>query len=45
MADLKEINKELESIEDLLRYEDVDSASLNLHLLIVELLDEMKQNA
>ena len=45
MADLKEIIKELESIEDLLRYEDIHSASLNLHLLIVELLDEMKQNA
>ena len=45
MEDLKEILKELESIEVSLKDNDVDTASLDLHLLIVELLDEMKQNA
>ena len=45
MADLKEIIKELESIESSLNNSDTDTASLVLHLLIVELLDEMKQNA
>ena len=45
MADLKEIIKELESIESSLNNSDTDTASLDLHLLIIELLDEMKQNA
>ena len=44
MEDLKQILKELESIEDLLRYNDTASASLNLHLLIVEILDKVNNN-
>ena len=44
MEDLKEILKELESIESSLRDNDTDTASLDLHLLIVELLDEAKIN-
>ena len=45
MADLKEIIKELESIEDSLRDNDTDTASLDLHLLLVELLNEVKTNS
>tara|TARA_B100000287_G_scaffold291217_1_gene274601 strand:+ start:22 stop:159 length:138 start_codon:yes stop_codon:yes gene_type:complete len=45
MADLKQIIEELESIEVSLRDNDTETASIDLHLLIVELLDEMKQNA
>ena len=45
MADLQEIIKELESIESSLNNSDTDTASLDLHLLIVELLDEAKINA
>ncbi len=45
MADLKEIIKELESIESSLNNSDTETASLDLHLLIVELLDEIKYNA
>lgn len=45
MADLKEIIKELESIEDSLRDNDTESASLDLHLLLVELLNEVKTNS
>ena len=45
MADLKEIIKELESIEDSLRDNDTETASLDLHLLLVELLNEVKTNS
>ena len=45
MTDLKEIIKELESIEDSLRDNDTESASLDLHLLLVELLNEVKTNS
>ena len=45
MADLKEIIKELESIESSLNNSDTDTASLDLHLLIVELLNETKKNS
>jgi hypothetical protein len=41
MADLKEIVQALESIEDYLRDNDTESASLDLHLLLVELLKEV----
>ncbi len=45
MADLKQIIEELESIEASLRENDTETASLDLHLLIVELLDQIKYNA
>jgi hypothetical protein len=45
MTDLKEIIKELESIEDSLRDNDTETASLDLHLLLVELLNEVKTNS
>mgnify|MGYP001307657948 CR=1 FL=1 len=35
---IKEIIEELESIEDSLRYNDIEEASLDLHLLLKELL-------
>ena len=41
MADLKEIVQALESIEVSLRDEDVSTASIDLHLLLVELLKEV----
>ena len=47
---VEEIIKELESIEDSLRYNDKEEASLDLHLLIKELLksvtiEEVKDEA
>jgi len=45
MEDLKEILKELESIESSLRDNDTDTASLDLHFLIVELLDKINNDA
>ena len=45
MEDLKEILKELESIEDSLRDNDTDTASIDLHFLIVELLDKINNDA
>ena len=45
MEDLKEILKELESIEDSLRGGDSDTASIDLHFLIVELLDKINNDA
>ena len=45
MADLKEIIKELESIESSLNNSDTDTASIDLHLLIVEVLDKINNNA
>jgi hypothetical protein len=51
MADLKEviqfeeIIQALESIEDSLRDNDTESASLDLHLLLVELLNEARTNS
>ena len=45
MEDLKEILRELESIEMSLRDNDTETASLDLHLLIVEVLDKIKYNA
>jgi len=41
MVDLKEIVQALESIEVSLRDEDVSTASIDLHLLLVELLKEV----
>jgi len=41
MADLKEIVQALESIEMRLRDEDVSTALIDLHLLLVELLKEV----
>ena len=41
MADLKEIVQALESIEVSLRDEDVSTASIDLHLLLVQLLKEV----
>lgn len=45
MEDLKEILKELESIEVSLKENDVETASIDLHYLIVEVLDKIKYNA
>ena len=45
MEDLKKILKELESIEDSLRGGDSDTASIDLHFLIVELLDKINNDA
>ena len=45
MADLKEILKELEVIEESLKNNDTDTASVDLHFLIVEILDKIKYNA
>ena len=45
MEDLKEILKELESIESSLRVNDTDTASIDLHFLIVEVLDKINNNA
>ena len=45
MEDLKQILKELESIESSLRDNDTDTASLDLHFLIVEVLDKINNNA
>jgi len=47
MADLnlKKLIKELEAIEASLRYNGKEEASLDLHLLIVELLNETKKNS
>tara|TARA_Y100000748_G_scaffold156654_1_gene131087 strand:+ start:433 stop:570 length:138 start_codon:yes stop_codon:yes gene_type:complete len=45
MEDLKEILKELESIEISLRDNDTETASLDLHFLIVEILDKINNNA
>ena len=41
MADLKEVVEALESIEDYLRDNDTERASLDLHLLLVEQLKEV----
>jgi len=43
MEDLKEILKELEVIEESLKNN--DTASVDLHFLIVEILDKIKYNA
>ena len=45
MEDLKQILQELESIEVSLKDNDVETASIDLHLLIVEILDNIKYNA
>ena len=45
MEDLKQILQELESIEVSLKDNDVETASIDLHLLIVEILDKIKYNA
>jgi len=45
MEDLKEILKELEVIEESLKNNDTDTASVDLHFLIVEILDKIKYNA
>jgi|TARA_B100000809_G_scaffold204130_1_gene205428 hypothetical protein len=41
MADLKEIVQALESIEESMMNSDVSTASIDLHLLLVELLKEV----
>jgi len=45
MEDLKEILKELESIEVALNDNDTDTASIDLHFLIVEILDKINNDA
>jgi len=45
MADLKEIIQALESIEVSLREGDTSTASIDIHLLLVELLSERTNDA
>ena len=45
MADIKEIIQALESIEEQLNNDETVDAQINLHLLLVSLLDEAQINA